>query len=67
MRYCPGAEDGFAAKQIHAPEAVLGLCEDGQPGGIKGSGVAGAVVLRKRSAHDILVDLGAEQPGCSLD
>jgi len=53
-------KDGFAAKQIHASEAVLGLCAEGQPGGTKGSGVAGAVVLLKHSAHDILVDLGAE-------
>ena len=53
-------EDRFAAEQIDAPEAVLGLRDECQPGRAIGSGVAWPVVLGEHAANDILVDLDAE-------
>ena len=46
-------EDRFAAERIQAPEAVLGLGDQRQPGGPTGSGVARPVVLCEHGAHDI--------------
>ena len=51
------------AEQIQAPEAVLRLRDEGQPGRSVGAGVAGAVVLGEHAAHDVLVDLDAEDVG----
>ena len=51
---------GLATKQIHAPEAVLGLREEGEPGGTRGARMLSAVVLRENPAHDVLIDLHAE-------
>ena len=53
-------EDRFAAEQVDAPEAVLGLRDERQPGRAIGTRVLGPVVLRKHAANDILVDLDAE-------
>ena len=53
-------KDRFAAEQVDAPEAILGLRDECQPGRAIGSGVAWPVVLREHAANDIFVDLDAE-------
>ena len=52
--------DRLAAKQIHAPEAVFGLREESEPGGIRGTRMMGVVVRREDSTYDVLVDLHAD-------
>jgi len=49
-----------AAEQIQAPEAVLGLGDQRQPGGATGAGVIWLVVLGEHAAHDIFIDVDAE-------
>ena len=56
-------EDRFASEQVDAPEAILELPHECQPGGSIGSGLAWPVVLGEHPAHDILVDLDAEGVG----
>ena len=53
----------LTAEQVEAPEAILRLRHEGQPGRSVGSGVAGPVVLGEHAADDILVDLDAEGIG----
>lgn len=53
-------EDGFAAEQVDAPQAVLDVPDECQPRGVIGSGVAWREVLREHAAHDIFVDVEAE-------
>ena len=38
-------QDRLATKQVHAPEAVLGLREEREPGGTRAVGMIGAVVV----------------------
>ena len=53
-------QDRFNTKQISTPEAVLGLREEGQPGGAIRPRMAGTIMDREHTAHRILVDLDAE-------
>lgn len=53
-------EDGFAAEQVDAPEAVVDVADECEPRWAIGSGVARPVVLREHVAHDIFVDVDAE-------
>ena len=50
----------LATKQIHAPEAVVGLREEGEPGGTRGTRMIWAVLRREDSTHDVLINLNAE-------
>src|SRR6516165_8862062 len=56
-------QDRLATEQIQAPEAILRLRNESQPGSAFGSGITRPVVLGGHSAHDILVDLDAEDVG----
>ena len=53
-------QDGFAAEQVDAPQAVLDVPDECQPGGAVGSGVAWPIAFREHATHDILVDVDAE-------
>ena len=53
-------EDGFAAEQVDAPQAILDVPDECRPGGTGGSGVASPVVLCEHAANDVLVNLDAE-------
>ena len=53
-------QNRLATKQVHAPEAVLGLREEGEPGGTRGTRMIWAVVRREDPAHDVLINLHAE-------
>ena len=53
-------ENRFAAEEIDAPEAILGVADESQPRWTRVTGVAGSVVSGKDAADDILVDLDAE-------
>ena len=53
-------EDRFAPKQVHAPEAVLGLGDEREPGWARVVRMICSEVLREDPTHDILVDLHAE-------
>ena len=50
----------LAPKQISAPQAILGLCDEGEPGGTWGVRMFRTVVSCEDPADDILVDLQAE-------
>ena len=50
----------LATKQIHAPEAVLGLCEEGEPGRTRGARMIWVVMRREDSTHDVLINLHGE-------
>ena len=56
-------EDRFAAKEIHAPEAIFGLCEKGQPRGAHGVGLPGTIVHCQDPAHEVLINLDSERMG----
>ena len=45
-------EDGFAAEQVDAPQAVLEVPDECQPRGAIGSGIAWPLVLREHATHD---------------
>ena len=48
----------LAAKQIEAPQAVLRMPEEGQPGWARARRTAiGPIVFREHAADDILIDL----------
>ncbi len=47
-------EDRFAPKQVDAPEPVLGLGDESEPGGTRLAGMVFAVMLLEDPAHDIL-------------
>src|SRR5580704_3111693 len=49
-------ENRLAAKQVDAPEAVLGVRKEGQPGGARGTRESGRQVLREHAAYDIQID-----------
>src|SRR5215469_9610371 len=49
----------FTAKQVGAPQTVLGLTEKGQPRRTARSGLW-PVMFSKNSPHDVLVDVHAE-------
>ena len=51
---------GFASEQVDAPEAILDVPDEGQPGRAVGSGVARPVVLREHAGNDIFVNLDPE-------
>ena len=53
-------EDRFAAEEIDAPEAVLDVPDEGEPGRTTSVGIAGKVVLREYTAHNIFVDAHPE-------
>ena len=53
-------EDRFAPKQVHAPEAVLGLGDEREPGWARVVRMICSEMLREDPTHDILVDLHAE-------
>jgi hypothetical protein len=53
-------ENGFASQQVDAPEAILEVPDECQPGWAVGSEVVRPVTLRERAAHDISVDVDAE-------
>ncbi len=53
-------ENRLAAKQVDAPEAVLGVRKEDQPGGARGTRESGRQVLREHAAYDIFIDLDAE-------
>src|SRR5258706_12774965 len=50
-----------AAARSEPPEAVLGLCDERQPGRAMRSGVAGAMVFGEHAATDVFVDLDTER------
>lgn len=50
----------FAAEQVDTPEAVLGLSGECRQGFAIGAGLAWPIVLRERSANDILVNCYVE-------
>src|SRR5262249_39763823 len=52
-------EDGFAAKQIDAPQALLHMPDKAQPGRAIGS-CSGSIVLREHAADDVFVDIDAK-------
>src|SRR6516225_2799363 len=52
--------DGFAPKEVHAPEAVCRVSNERQPRG-RGSARGGAIVFRQHTGHDVLVDVDAER------
>ena len=51
----------LATKQIHAPEAVLGVREESEPRGTRLARKAWAVTFREDPAHDVLIDLHGER------
>src|SRR5450631_2239154 len=53
-------QNRFATKQVHAPEAVLGLRDEGEPGGTRGARMILVAVLRKDPTHDVLINLHGE-------
>ena len=53
-------QDRFDTEQIDAPQAVLGVANEGQPGWTVGSGMVRTVVPGEHAAHDIFVDLYAK-------
>ena len=53
-------KDRLAAKQIHAPEAVLGLRDEGEPRGAPGAWMFRAVMSCEDPTDDILIDLHTE-------
>ena len=52
--------DGFASKEVHAPQAVCGVSDERQPRG-PGSARGGAIVFRQHAAPDVLVDVDPER------
>ena len=52
--------DGFAPKEVHAPEAVCRVANERQPRG-PGSARGGAIVVRQHAVHDVLVDVDSER------
>ena len=57
-------ENRLATKQVYAPEAVLGVREEREPGGPRVIGMIRAVVRQEHSAHDVLINRHAE---CVID
>ena len=53
-------EDRFAAEHVDAPDAVVYVADECEPGWAIGSAVDWPVVLREHAAHDIFVDVDAE-------
>ena len=53
-------QNRLAAKQVHAPEAVLGVREKGEPRGTRNVRMTGIVVPREHPAHDVFINLHAE-------
>ena len=56
-RYDPerAQQDGFAAKHVDGPQAILGLRDGCQPRGSIGAGVVWPGVLGEHAARDIFV------------
>jgi len=52
----------FAAKEIRAPQTVLRVSEEREPGRATGARLR-PVVLGEHAAHDVLVDVDAEDQG----
>ena len=53
--------EGFAPKEVHAPEAVCRVSNEGQPRGPR-SARGRAIVFRQHAVHDVLVDVDADSP-----
>jgi hypothetical protein len=52
--------DGLAAKQVHAPQTVGRVADEGQPRG-PATARGGARVLRQHAGHDVLIDVDPER------
>ena len=53
-------QDGFAAEQVDAPQAILGLRDECQSRGAVRAGVVRPVMLGQHATHDIFIDVEAE-------
>ena len=53
-------ENGFAAEQVDAPQAIFDVPDECQPRRTVGSGIAWPVVLPEHASNDVLVKLDAE-------
>ena len=59
-------QNGLAAEQIEAPQAIFGLRDECQPRGASGTRVVWPVMLGEYTAHDIFIDIEAKGVGYLL-
>ena len=56
-------EYGFTPEEVNAPETVLHMSDEAEPGGP--ISLVRAIMLREDTSHDILIDIDAKGP-CDL-